>query len=736
MAEEQRLRTFSIGVLFGLLAVIVFGLLWFFLAGPQVPVGLGWYLFSFAAGLSMIVLPCTLPLAFIIVPLSMGKGVARGLLIAVFFGLGVAITLSLYGVLAATLGKVAIGTFGAPLEIVKNWLYFIAGAFAFLFALGELGLVKYRMPSYTGAFPGFIQKQQDILKAFLLGLFLGNIGVGCPHPATPVILTRIAVAGDVFYGWLLFFIHAVGRILPLIFLAILGVLGVNALSGLVKHKDKIERTTGWAMVFVAGFILVLGLFSHDWWVLSGQHTILEEITQEERVVSVIAGRLGVKPPHEHGLPPSDHTGLFGLPLAWGTWVLLFLWILPLWWHFSRKKKAVSALPDAEREHARQDLRSLFWNFLTLSVLLVAVFGYLLPQRFLARTQTPQEGTMGAEMGGMMGHPSTSSGQAHGGTLLREEGEVKEGITVNLNYTPPFPETGKEVKLDFFVNLKPQSEGVSVVDLEIQHEKKMHVIGVRSDLNEFFHIHPLVTDADLPWILTANHVFRKPGEYKIWSEIKYRGENHAFGHPTIPVRGAGPAFEPQKEITVSKIVDRYQVSIDYRDLAVGTENHLDFLVRDFEGRGVELDDYLGETMHLSVISEDLTHFIHTHPSGHNDMNGMMEDHSVNVVERALANGSLPHENAAPGDHIPFTVSLPERGFYKVFGQFRPKEMNLPPDTALHAEFWVEAREVAPRAGTPLASWWGLLFISLVLIAILSWGVKKYITAPAAPKTTNS
>ena len=739
--SDSGFKHFLIGALFILLAGISFGIFWFLFLGPASPVGLGWYLFSFAAGLTMIVLPCTLPLAFVIVPLSMGKGAFKGFMIALFFGLGVAITLSFYGVLAAVLGKVAIGSLGAPLEVVKNWLYFIAGIFAYLFALGELGLVNFRMPSYSGAFPAFIQKQQDVLKALLLGLFLGNIGVGCPHPATPVILTRIAASGDIFYGWLLFFIHAVGRVLPLIFLAILGILGVNALSGLVKHKEKIERATGWGMVFVAGFILILGLFSHDWWVLSGQHTILEEITQEERLVSVIAGRLGVKPPHEHGLPPADHTGLFGLPLSWGTWVLLFLWILPFWWRFSRRKKEIDVLPEAERTHARQDLRSLFWNFITLSVLLVVVFGYLLPQRFLTRAQMPHEEMMGAEMGGTMAH------EGGHGAILHEEGEIKEGIAVNLNFTPPLPEVNNPVKLDFFVNMKPGNIPVSEGGLEIQHEKKMHVIGVRNDLNEFRHIHPEPelpsgntvqgspepysesSGSGHPGLWTIKHTFRKPGEYKVWSEIKYQSENHVFGHPIFTVGGSGPTFELQKEITTNRVVERYQVGIDYHDLAVGAENHIDFLIRDFEGRKVELDDYLEEKMHLSVISEDLTHFIHTHPSGHNDP---MEDHSLNVVERALANGALPHEKAASEDHIPFMVSLPEKGFYKVFGQFRPKEMNLPPDTALHAEFWIEVRKVAPRAGTLLASWWGLLIISLILIAVLSWGVRKYITVSAAPK----
>ena len=42
------------------------GLLWFLFLAPKAEADmgrLGWYLFSFAAGLTMIVLPCTLPLA-------------------------------------------------------------------------------------------------------------------------------------------------------------------------------------------------------------------------------------------------------------------------------------------------------------------------------------------------------------------------------------------------------------------------------------------------------------------------------------------------------------------------------------------------------------------------------------------------------------------------------------------------------------------------------------------------
>lgn len=342
----SKLKTILALTAVGILALIVLGVFWFFIAGSAAPVGMGWYLFSFAAGLTMIVLPCTLPLAFVIVPLSMGKGMVKGLGMAMAFGGGITVTLSVYGIITALVGEVAIDALGAPLETVKNWLYFIAGAFAYVFALGELKLVKFRMPTYTGAAPGFIQKRHDYLKAFFLGIFLGNIGVGCPHPATPVILTRIAASGDIFYGWLLFLVHAAGRILPLFLLALLGVLGVNALSWLVARKEKVERATGWGMVFVAGFILVLGLFTHDWWVASGQHSLLEELTQEETVTNLFAEQIGQGEAHEHRTQELEgKTGLFGLPLSLGNWVLVLLWLIPLWWYYLKNRKATVQNPQ-------------------------------------------------------------------------------------------------------------------------------------------------------------------------------------------------------------------------------------------------------------------------------------------------------------------------------------------------------------------------------------------------------
>lgn len=359
-AEEtsaSRLRSILIFAAIGVLAAIVFGLFYLFVLAPSVPdASLGWFLFSFATGLTMIVMPCTLPLAFVIVPLSMGKGMIRGIGMALAFGVGVATTLSLYGVAAALLGGLAIDALGADLETLKNWVYFIAGSFALIFAISEIGLLNVHMPTYSGSAPAFIQKKQDLIKAFFLGLFLGNVGVGCPHPATPLILIEIASSGDVLYGWFLFLIHAIGRILPLLLLAFLAILGVNGLNWLMTRKDTVERMTGWAMVFVAGFILTLGLFSHDWWVNSGLHSGLEVITQEARFTGLVNDTLGTNVAHEHGLEEGE--GLFGLPLEWGSWFLVIVWLIPIWWWWFRKRQQLFSSPAFKMKEIEKEIDRL------------------------------------------------------------------------------------------------------------------------------------------------------------------------------------------------------------------------------------------------------------------------------------------------------------------------------------------------------------------------------------------
>ena len=384
----SRWRWLFIFFAISLFLIFISGIFWIFTKSTASPIGLGWFLFSFAAGLSMIVLPCTLPLAFVIVPLSMGKGYVKGLAVALAFGLGVAITLSTYGIFAALLGKTFIAYAGGGGEIIKNIFYAIAGVFAMLFALSELKLINFRIPSYMGAAPGFIQRRGDIVKALMLGLFLGNIGIGCPHPATPIILGQIGIVGDIFYGWLLFLTHAIGRIIPLLLLAIFGILGINAIKGLVARKESIARITAWGMVFVGAFLFTLGFFGHDWWVSSGMHTLLEEITQEDKLLGILKGRWESAVVHTHGIPIG--TGFFGLPLWLGNWVFVLMMVLPLWGSWFLQHRKLSVLIEPEFGILKKELRLKKFKFALLTIIFALTFIYVLPQRFLSQQLTHQQ----------------------------------------------------------------------------------------------------------------------------------------------------------------------------------------------------------------------------------------------------------------------------------------------------------------------------------------------------------
>lgn len=242
-------------------AVFVFGsvTLFSFIYLATTPTTTLTLLLSFAGGVSNIVLPCTLPLVFIIVPIAMGaSGGRKGLIMAVLFGIGLIITLSVYGAAVAQIGKYV------GLDNATRIMYAAAGIAAFVFGLSELKLIKFKLPTYSGM-PQFLQKQRDYTKVFLLGLLLGNAGVGCPNPVTYIILIFSASTGDWLQGGLLMAINGLGRVIPLLLLSALGILGVNATGGLTRRIETVREFTGWALVVLGAFIVLNGAFGHLWY---------------------------------------------------------------------------------------------------------------------------------------------------------------------------------------------------------------------------------------------------------------------------------------------------------------------------------------------------------------------------------------------------------------------------------------------------------------------------------------
>jgi len=613
-------------LLFGLIGIFVYGLRFVFSLGASDVGSVPFLLFDYTVGLTMIFLPCTLPLAFVIVPLVMGKSYQKGIGMALSFGLGVTITLSFYGVLIGLLGQ-ALGI--SQVETAKNILYAVAGILAILFALGELKLIRFAAPVYGGAVPQFIMQQKDIAKALLLGLFLGNVGVGCPNPLfNAVIIPQIIATGDPFQGWVIMFVQALGRITPLFILAFLAILGINATKFLVAHKDTVGKITAWSTIYVGGFLLTLGLFGHDWWVISGMHTLFEMVTQENFITNLLGSKvqeLG----HAHGIPTG--TGLFGVPIAWGTPFILFVWIFPMVWYWLYKKRSIITLPPEQQAFEKRYTRLVGWFFGMTSLFLIVVFGYFLPHMF-------------ADHWSKMGHEEEMPMDDH----MMKKQEVKEqDFHVSLSSSPSAILTGKSFTLKIALH---DSKGNPIRDLQVSHDRILHVILVSEDLEDFKHVHPedsgpLSQKQIISGEFSIPLTLSKAGRYRVLVDANRSGSEVSTTN-WLNVSGTSSALLIKKDLNRDKLFDKYKVVLNVKPRMpkTGEEIHLSYYLERDGKQVLETDKFLGADMHLVITPLDLSTMIHTH--------GLR---------------SATQEN--PLGEIDGHYTFPFPGIWKIYGQFQ-------------------------------------------------------------------
>ena len=371
--------------------------------------------------------------------------------------------------------------------------------------------------------------------------------------------------------------------------------------------------------------------------------------------------------------------------------------------------------NEQHELQRANIRWQFWFAVFATAFLAVTFIWFLPLRFLYEAGV-------SPSGGDAMHDDATMEDApgeHGGAAYHESTDIREGLMVDMSASPA-PTVGVATWLDFFVNEQPANTPVLAEDLEIEHEKLMHVIGVRSDMEEFFHIHPLPDPAS-PGHLIVPYIFAAPGVYKLWAEVKRNGVVHAIGQSELAVSGDGSQSAKSVSFARNIIVGNYQVALELDEpVREGREAELAFDIHTLTGDEVDAENYLGAPMHLAVIKDDGTEFVHTHPEG-----GDMHE-AKGFFPRASAHGDAEGATTAEGDHgITFHAAFPQAGLYRAFAQFRPAGADLAPDEALTVAFWIRVEEEAPL----FTNWWLRLFVSLVLIVLLSFGVRWYLAVNA-------
>jgi len=286
-----------------------------------------WLVIAYLAGLSMIILPCTLPLVFIIIPMSMGQGHKKGLLMALLFGAGLTIMITSYGIVISALGKTA------SLDQISFLMFLVAGMAAFTFGLSQLKMISLKLPTYSRT-PQFIQKRGDYTKSFLMGILLGNAGVGCPNPMFYWLLTYIAGTGSLEIGASLGMVHGIGRAIPLIPLSILAIMGINATKSITSNRLKIENITGWMLIILGSLLIINGLpGGHQWY----ESTIVH--IGWNNVVSMI----GL--PIEFHLGQHTHENVYGFTIPQDVFpvLMIVLFVIPIVWYLVKKKKKIVTL---------------------------------------------------------------------------------------------------------------------------------------------------------------------------------------------------------------------------------------------------------------------------------------------------------------------------------------------------------------------------------------------------------
>jgi len=192
----------------------------------------------FLGGLITSFTPCVypmIPITLAVIGAQATGGKLRGFVLSLFYVLGIAVTFSILGVIAAKTG----GLFGSyaqhPVAVV------LIAAIFLLMGLSMLGVFVLQMPS---ALASKLQgkRRSGFIGAWLTGLVAGLIVSPCISPLLVVILTFVARTGSIVMGVGLLFTFALG--LGVLFIVI------GTFSGVLKN---LPRSGGWMELIERGF---------------------------------------------------------------------------------------------------------------------------------------------------------------------------------------------------------------------------------------------------------------------------------------------------------------------------------------------------------------------------------------------------------------------------------------------------------------------------------------------------
>ena len=237
------------------------------------------------------------------------------------------------------------------------------------------------------------------------------------------------------------------------------------------------------------------------------------------------------------------------------------------------------------------------------------------------------------------------------------------IAVDYSVNTDAVKANEPAELTFTVK---NASGEIMREMEIVHEKAIHLLVVSEDLQEFYHLHP---EQQADGSFKVSFAFPNGGYYRLYADITPKGSSQIVKNFTQTVVGTERPKVPLKvDEKLEKTVDGLRVVMKPDSaLESGKEIMLDFQVFDAATNQPvnNLENYLGELAHFVIISEDLRDFVHAHPMSKDNVKSAEHSHDAGTSEKHDDKLMSADSNSVVSAHVAF----PNAAKYKIWAQFQ-------------------------------------------------------------------
>lgn len=234
----------------------------------------------------------------------------------------------------------------------------------------------------------------------------------------------------------------------------------------------------------------------------------------------------------------------------------------------------------------------------------------------------------------------------GGLSMEQDGFLLNEVTA--------PRTaGEKGMLSFTIS---SAGGIPVTDFNTSHDKKLHLIVVRTDGTEFRHVHPTMDENgvwSLPWEWTA------AGTYRVYTDVvpATAGKNITLSR-TVQVAGS---FAPLTPAPTSATADVAGFNLALSGTLSASQHSTLTVTVTRDGNPVTtLQPYLGSYGHLVALREGDLAYLHVHPEG-----------------------AEPEPGAVSGPEMEFMTQAPTPGRYLLYLDFQVDGMVQTAEFVLNA-----------------------------------------------------